>query len=326
MFLFGFAVYILTGQLKTALASVIMVFLVIVFVETLYLNQTNWQDANTEFNSQLGWAPVKNRKTYAWHNKTITTNKLGFRSESVNLSKEHILIIGDSVAWGFGVSDDETIAHYLNNKVDDKYQVFNLGVSGYGVDQTYLFLKNNIAKTNPKHIVYIIYSGNDILDTQKNHAYGKSKPLFSIVNYTLTNVYPSIQRSSCFNLFSKSYLLNKFIFLKSIKEKICNEKKLSDSDTKKVIKLLLLEIKNLAKEQDSNLIFVLHPSIGDYTKQSTHHLFFKDLLESEKYNYIDVHKIVNERDIDITELYLDFRHYTPKGNEFLSQLIYSVIG
>ena len=103
------------------------------------------------------------------------------RSEEVYSSKGHILVVGDSVAFGLGVNNDETVSYYLGKEENIsalEYQVLNLGVSGWGIGQYYLNLKKHIENLNPKMIVLIIYVTNDLDDTRKDHHYGISKPMF----------------------------------------------------------------------------------------------------------------------------------------------------
>ena len=104
-----------------------------------YINQT-WHDPNTQFDPELGWSPIPNRSINFPGWGTISSNSLGFRSPEINQSKKQIIILGDSVAWGFGVNDTETFPYYLDESVSSLgYQVSNLAVSGYGIDQYYLF-------------------------------------------------------------------------------------------------------------------------------------------------------------------------------------------
>jgi len=94
-----------------------------------------WHDPNTQFDAKLGWSPIPKRgfKHHKWGK--ITTNSLGFRSEELDQNKKQIIVLGDSVAWGYGVSDEETMPYLLEQKLQSlDYQVSNLAVSGYGIN------------------------------------------------------------------------------------------------------------------------------------------------------------------------------------------------
>lgn len=67
------------------------------------------------FHPELGWDNDPG-KTVGNEKVTYTTNSLGMRSEEVDSSKGHILIVGDSVAFGLGVNNDETVSYYLGKE------------------------------------------------------------------------------------------------------------------------------------------------------------------------------------------------------------------
>ena len=52
--------------------------------------------------------------------------------------KTRILLFGDSFMFGWLVSTQETIDYYLQQRLGDEYEVINLGVRGFGVDQIVL--------------------------------------------------------------------------------------------------------------------------------------------------------------------------------------------
>jgi hypothetical protein len=60
----------------------------------------------------------------------VTTNSLGFRSPELDGKKETILMVGDSIAFGYGVADDETLAVQLSTLLP-KWNILNTAVPGY---------------------------------------------------------------------------------------------------------------------------------------------------------------------------------------------------
>ncbi|MBI3309117.1 MAG: SGNH/GDSL hydrolase family protein, partial [Candidatus Melainabacteria bacterium] len=133
------------------------------------LNQF-WHDPNTQFDPKLGWSPIPSRSLNIPNWGTISSNSHGFRSAEINQNKKQIIVLGDSVTWGFGVSDTETFPYYLDKMISQSgYQVSNLAISGYGIDQYYLFLKRHIEKFKDLQIVVLgICTGNDLLNTSSN--------------------------------------------------------------------------------------------------------------------------------------------------------------
>jgi len=285
----------------------------------IYVITLDWHSPSTQFDSELGWAPIKDR-TISVEGKIVTTNSLGYRSKEVNLSKKHIFLIGDSVAWGSGVSDNQTMAYYLNEKFYDK-QVLNLAVSGYGIDQYYIHLINELNKIQPEDIIVLIFSGNDGYNTVKNVYYGKSKPLFKIQDGKLLKTNTPISRSSCHNFLSNSFFINRFF--SEMKTAICKEEVLNNKEGTEVIKGLLREIELISQEYNSSLTYVLSPHKEDYTNKSEDLEYFQDLLSN--YSYIDIYEEFEKKNLtneEIQNIYIRNAHYSPNGNYQVSELIY----
>jgi hypothetical protein len=98
------------------------------------------------FDSELGWAPKPFYRARIDRVGMVTTNSLGFRSSELDSHRDKIVILGDSVAWGYGVDDTETLSSRLQDKLSGRrLQVVNMAVAGYGPDQEYLWLKRNVS-------------------------------------------------------------------------------------------------------------------------------------------------------------------------------------
>ena len=105
-----------------------------------------WHGVNTNFDPEIGWVVTPDFVTET-EDGTFTTNSDGFRSREIGPNWAQILVLGDSVVWGHSASDDEHFPHYLDEIMrPDDYQGLNLGVSGYGIDQYFLYLKRHIEK------------------------------------------------------------------------------------------------------------------------------------------------------------------------------------
>jgi len=74
-----------------------------------------------------------------------------------------IVVIGDSFAFGWGVSDEETYAHRLAEALPG-VEVVNLGGGGYGTDQMLLMLREEGLRYSPDLVVVGIVSA----DTERN--------------------------------------------------------------------------------------------------------------------------------------------------------------
>jgi hypothetical protein len=256
--------------LFTFLASTFGLLLLAFFIEIFfgvlswYKNIKNPEEkmgvAATEFDSRLGWTPIKNAN-YFYDGIKISTNSLGFRSSEVDFSKEHVLVLGDSVAFGYGVSDEKTFTHFLMNRFQNKYkniQVLNLGVSGYGVDQYYLYLKRHIGILKPKIIIILICSRNDLVDTSSESPYGKKKPFFFLDRGVLKQTAKNISYFNCENFFSKSWLLRRSFFA-SYRKPLCQSESHTIKKTIKVVEVLIKRIKSLAEGYGAKVLFAAVP-------------------------------------------------------------------
>jgi hypothetical protein len=63
-----------------------------------------------------------------------------------------VLVFGDSFTFGEDVSDDETYAHFLQQRLPG-VEVLNFGVHGYGHDQMLLYLQEEGLKYHPDVVV-----------------------------------------------------------------------------------------------------------------------------------------------------------------------------
>lgn len=100
-------------------------------------------------NLNLLYHPIPNAKNEAY-GVMNTINSLGFRGDEISSAaaskKMRIIFLGDSVVYGYGLADHETIPFQLEQtlkKNNPSVEVLNLGVSGYDTLQEVEFLKKS---------------------------------------------------------------------------------------------------------------------------------------------------------------------------------------
>lgn len=84
--------------------------------------------------------------------------------DDANQSKKTVLLIGDSVVFGHGLGNKETIASQMQrffNRKDIGYNVDNIGVPGYTSWNEYGAMKEYFEREKPD-VVVVIYVSNDI--------------------------------------------------------------------------------------------------------------------------------------------------------------------
>ena len=239
-------------------------------------------------------------------------------------------MLGDSVAWGFGLNDDETVSFYLDELVRPMgYQVQNLGVSGYGTDQEYLFLKRHIADLpNLSHVVLLTYTGNDLFECALNRAYGKRKPFFVLEGEALVQPRETISKYCLGNLLSLSPGLAR---VSSANDRIAGflgwlagDVKRDLEDTKPVVRALIREISNLAEQRGAEFLLVISPPIVDFDVPTESYEFFVETARLDGYPTVNLMEVfAAEEGNNLESLYRpqDPAHLAPKGNQLLAQAL-----
>ena len=325
-------------EIFLALATIFMTgVLGLIIVESYYWNSSSVCEI-CQFHPELGWETIPSN-TVTNGKVTYTTNSMGIRSTEVDPSREHILILGDSVAFGLGVNNNETISHYLeqDKRIGELgYQVLNMGVPGYGIGQYYLNLKRNIDQLNSKLIILILYTTDDLQETRQDNRFGISKPILVYRDDNLMNLNPNISRFSCLNLRTR-LRFTKFL-IGNCESNVIETNKASIS-----ISFIIDEIRRLGRQKNIPTLVVLSPAqtnveminceqtkslnscIGYDDFFDVLYRYFQKLVESNKVPYIDflTHLVEYSKEQPISSLYEkgDIHHYSPKGNYILAQTI-----
>jgi hypothetical protein len=118
----------------------------------------------------------------------VTLNARGYRGREAGAApsagRTRVVVLGDSVAFGHGVADDETFPHLLEAR-DPRLEVFNLGVEGYGPGQELLVLEREGLPVRPDLVILAFCLRNDFVDAVLNVALYDGvtpRPRFQLVN------------------------------------------------------------------------------------------------------------------------------------------------
>jgi hypothetical protein len=99
--------------------------------------------------------------------RRVTLNEYGYRGPALALPRDHhstrLVVLGDSVAFGLGVSDDQTFCSLLNARANGM-EVANLAVQGYGPDQELLTLERDGLRLEPDVVVLAHCLANDFAE------------------------------------------------------------------------------------------------------------------------------------------------------------------
>jgi hypothetical protein len=97
----------------------------------------------------------------------VTINRLGFRGRELPPRREggptRVVVLGDSIAFGYGVADEQTFTHLLDAR-DDGIDAANMGVQGFGPGQELLVLQREGLRADPDVVVLAVCLRNDLAD------------------------------------------------------------------------------------------------------------------------------------------------------------------
>ncbi|PIR52905.1 hypothetical protein COU76_03960 [Candidatus Peregrinibacteria bacterium CG10_big_fil_rev_8_21_14_0_10_49_10] len=97
--------------------------------------------------------PNIRRKAYR---QTVTTNSLGLRSPEPDATKDTIVMLGDSIAFGYGIADEETLAAQLAEHWTE-FNVLNAGTPGYHLGMETALYEEKLAELNPVMLMLVFH-------------------------------------------------------------------------------------------------------------------------------------------------------------------------
>jgi lysophospholipase L1-like esterase len=107
---------------------------------------------------------------------TVTTNSAGFRSPEIDESKPLIAILGDSVAFGYGVEDSEVLGAQMQQLLP-QWSVLSAAVPGYNLTQEVATYREKIAPLDPEVLIIVFYFNDIGGDAGFLHTDGTLRPI-----------------------------------------------------------------------------------------------------------------------------------------------------
>ncbi|HZE88723.1 MAG TPA: hypothetical protein VE404_04200, partial [Verrucomicrobiae bacterium] len=121
--------------------------------------------------AEIGWVLAPNFKGEGhgpgWK-VTLATNSIGLRDReyAADDPADHVVVVGDSYTFGFGVEADETFPKIAEDELRGTplagIEVVNAGVSGYGPFEEAAFLRRVVPRFHPRVVVLAFFEGNDV--------------------------------------------------------------------------------------------------------------------------------------------------------------------
>ena len=126
-------------------------------------------------------------------------NRLGLRGPDPDSTRPHILVLGDSFAFGWGVQDDETFSARLHRWAGGSVSVVNGGHPGYGIFQMAATLRRVGEDLRPQLVTVVLWQGDFLrqpLDTAERTRFMQRQRLSQIVKTSVlaTHLYRRLER------------------------------------------------------------------------------------------------------------------------------------
>lgn len=281
-----------------------------------------------KWDAELGWAPNPNCRAIR-NSIKYTTNSQGFRGlKEFRLEKERkrIVILGDSFTWGENNFDNETYPFYLEKLFNESIDVINMGVHGYGPEQSYLYFMRDGLKYKPDIVVFGLFLPDIHRTAFRVRSFFKPRAFIEngelkLDSYQIPDLRTALQMShdvkSKKRLYSISYFLgafNKLIRLATAYEK-------ETSLTLKIIEQMDAQL----KKDNIRLIVLLIPEQEMVEKGNADYYGvvpkITKTLGKDGIEYINLQPVFkNETDSKKQSLYQG--HLKPEGNLAVAKELY----
>lgn len=270
----------------------------------------------------LGWAPFG------------PPDLIGQRLERMDPARPHVLLMGDSILYGYGVTGEEQVGRRLEALLPG-HQVLNASVSGYSIDQYLLTLERVVPVVKPRLIVLGIFTGNDFQISSREFSFGNHKPVLLAKDGELVRADvagPCVDRLShslLFRVLWQSRELSTYTI-----ESICRPLRLSRAQAEESIATMFDAMDALASKHGARILHVLLPVDSEFVTYAKDRYLYVSrhpdlwrLLGAERNGLPPRERF--DFSIDLfrggrqpAELFQsDHAHLTPSGHEFLARTL-----
>lgn len=308
---------------------------------------------HTRYDPELGWAPIPNLDLPSMYGpgSYLRTNSQGFRgtydyTETPPPGKRRVICSGDSVTFGYGVDDEHSWCRLLET-VDPRLETINMGLSGYGVDQAYLWYKRAAGRFD--HQVHLFAPiTDDFRRMQSTRFLNYDRPFLAVEDGRLqvTNV-PVPERSFKLPWWNEArrhlWSLRSAQAVRRLDQSVSESqgagavlpaslgkpgKLAADRQTAGVVSVLLRDLQALNEERGSILVVVYLPTHNDRGLDTA---FWIGLLEDEckalGIPFVNLVKDFEQMpDHEAIRLYLpDLGHFNRDGNAYVARRIHQYL-
>jgi len=134
------------------------------------------------YDSRLGWRNQPEAEGTFFKTR-IRHNAYGQRDNVRDPQRSgpgpRVMVLGDSFVWGYRIEAPDRFSDRLEALMPGS-EMLNFGCSGYGQDQEYLLLEEEIRRWHPGRVVVGVHVASDLDNNLYSLQYGYYKPVFDI--------------------------------------------------------------------------------------------------------------------------------------------------
>lgn len=306
----------------------------------------------TRYDPELGWINNPNFYIKDYYNPGVyvKTNSKGFRSveefeANVPVGKVRIICSGDSFTFGVGVDNDHTWCQQLGS-LDHRLQMINMGVSGYGTDQVYLWHQREGARLD-RNVQILAVITEDFSRMQSSGFLGYGKPMVELQGDRLVETHVPVHKQSKFATWlslNREVLseLRSVTLLQSIAKRFPHTSpqapRLPPAATREVVAKIIDALQVTNQQKNSVLVVLYLPTRDDYSDRKKS-AAWRDFLRNEAAErgvvFIDLGDDAQSlATTEVDKLFIQPRsqyyatspgHYTDHGNEYFAGKIYKAL-
>jgi len=329
-----------TGANRALLSSIIALTILALLMASVvvrgdFYRRHSHREENVAFHPELGHAPVADPALREAGLDLAAT--VGQHLDVLDPGRTQVVVVGDSVLYGWGVVKAANSVSLLDERLPG-HQVVNYSVSGYSIDQYYLYLRKHLPRAKADALVVGIYAGNDYESVGMSHWSGHSTPVFELRDGRLSLFRPHTPGFNCIDVLSGSLLFKPLWlfprFAMGLEELVCNVRTLSEPEHGQVVTLLLSAIADLARAQSARLLYVLLPDRNDFDRQGWYYRekskydALARLLKGGGYDVLWFRDSIEVSGVDPLSLYLpdDAAHFNAAGHRMLADELHRELG
>jgi hypothetical protein len=285
------------------------------------------------YSEVYGWEPRPGAVSSIEGQRT-TINVQGYRGavhpHERTPGRPRLLVLGDSVAFGFGVADGETFSADLER---GGYEVVNLAVPGYGTDQALLRLEREGLAYRPDVVLLHFCLQNDFVDNLSTTYFYDGlhpKPYFTLEEGELVPHGGHLQLSPLARtglwLHERSFLFNRVLGRGAPTEAHRSERKADALDdileVRALTVRLIARVAEVARAHGAGFALMVHPGRRAFREGSAWMALLRDAPELAGLTQVDMGERARADGLGLDELTLDpIGHLNASGHRETAAVI-----